>query len=570
MRSKALVLLLGVALAIAPRSAGAFCGFYVSGGDTSLFNNATMVVMMRDGQRTVLSMQNNYQGPPSNFAMVVPVPVVLQKENVKTLPREIFKHIDQLAAPRLVEYWEQDPCTPPPPPMAMAAAGAAAPRSAPMARSAVDLGVTIEAQFTVGEYEIVILSAKDSTGLNTWLKQEKYKIPDGAEPVLRPYVQSGMKFFVAKVDVSKVQFNGNQAMLSPLRFHYDTDKFTLPIRLGLLNSGGTQDLIVHILAKSQRYEVANYANVTIPTNLDLNESARDQFAPFYAALFDETLEKNPRSVVTEYSWDAGTCDPCPTPALSTNELATLGADVLPSNDVPPVLPPVPPPARVPGARPVNPTPPPGAAPTRMPMRRPWGFGNGFVLTRLHVRYGKESLGDDLVFRAAPPIQGGRESMGADGVLESGAKPSGMNNFQGRYAIRHPWTGPVACESPRRGIWGGPPPSVTQGTSPKSAVDLAFAPRGGIQLASFVQKPVPELGLQPQAPPPGAAPTAPTAPTAPVPSGVAPPGAPSAAPSPTSSSSGGSCAIGPDGAPELPFVLGLGFAAAAVVRRRRRG
>src|SRR5688572_12218076 len=90
--------------------AAAFCGFYVSGADAKLFNNATQVVLMREGTRTVLSMQNNYQGPPENFAMVVPVPVVLQKENVKTLPRDVFSKIDQLDAPRLVEYWEQDPC----------------------------------------------------------------------------------------------------------------------------------------------------------------------------------------------------------------------------------------------------------------------------------------------------------------------------------------------------------------------------------------------------------------------------------------------------------------------------
>ena len=66
--------------------------------------------MTRDGTRTVLSMQNNYEGPPENFAMVVPVPVVLQKENVKTLPRELFAKLEELDAPRLVEYWEQDPC----------------------------------------------------------------------------------------------------------------------------------------------------------------------------------------------------------------------------------------------------------------------------------------------------------------------------------------------------------------------------------------------------------------------------------------------------------------------------
>jgi hypothetical protein len=79
-------LVLGTSLFLcAPRAADAFCGFYVSGADAKLFNNATMVVLMREGTKTVLSMQNNYQGPPEDFAMVVPVPVVLQKENVKTL-----------------------------------------------------------------------------------------------------------------------------------------------------------------------------------------------------------------------------------------------------------------------------------------------------------------------------------------------------------------------------------------------------------------------------------------------------------------------------------------------------
>src|SRR5262249_50566370 len=180
-------------------------GFYVGGADKKLFNNATMVVLMREGTRTVLSMQNNYQGPPENFAMVVPVPVVLQKENVKTLPRDVFDHVDTLAAPRLVEYWEQDPCPKARPmedmqPMATMAAPAGAGKEA--SRGA-DLGVRIEAKFTVGEYDILILSAQDSGGLDAWLHQNGYKIPEGAEPILRPYVAQGMKFFVAKVDVKK-------------------------------------------------------------------------------------------------------------------------------------------------------------------------------------------------------------------------------------------------------------------------------------------------------------------------------------------------------------------------------
>src|SRR5262249_35372746 len=152
--------------------------------------------------------------------------------------------VDQLAAPRLVEYWEQDPCSPPPPMPVMAPMGGAGMLLKAASGGGGDLGVKIEAQFTVGEYEGLILSASDSIGLDTWLRREKYEIPAGAEPILRPYVQSGMKFFVAKVDVSKVKMENGMATLSPLRFHYDSDKFTLPIRLGLVNSPGTQDLIV--------------------------------------------------------------------------------------------------------------------------------------------------------------------------------------------------------------------------------------------------------------------------------------------------------------------------------------
>src|SRR5271166_2550941 len=151
--------LLSVAIALGamltPRAAGAFCGFYVSGADAKLFNNATQVVLMRDGTRTVLSMQNNYEGPPEGFALVVPVPVVLQKENVKTLPRAIFDRVDRLTSPRLVEYWEQDPCPKPAAYEALASGIARArPAAAPAAAGAFAAApsVKIEAQFSVGEY----------------------------------------------------------------------------------------------------------------------------------------------------------------------------------------------------------------------------------------------------------------------------------------------------------------------------------------------------------------------------------------------------------------------------------
>ncbi|MEZ4365486.1 MAG: DUF2330 domain-containing protein [Kofleriaceae bacterium] len=445
-----------------PTVANAFCGFYVSGSGDALYNDATQVVLMREGTRTVLSMQNDYKGPPEAFALVVPVPVVLQEDQVKTLSKDVFAKVDQMASPRLVEYWEQDPCAPEPKyeelPMPTAAA---LDMAAPARGAGGDLGVTIEAQFAVGEYQIVILSAKDSTGLDTWLRQEKYAIPAGAEPLLAPYVAAGSKFFVAKVDPAKVIFEGGRAALSPLRFHYDSEEFALPIRLGLANSSGTQDLIVHILARGQRYEVANYENVTIPTNLDVKDGVRTRFGEFYAALFDKTVAKHPRSVVTEYAWDASTCDPCPGPNLDGSDFATLGADVLGD----------------------------GTRDGR------FGFG-GFVLTRLHARYGTE-LTEDLVFKAAPPIVGGREFVVDGGKLEERSRPASTNNFQARYAIRHAWTGAVACKDPKRGRWGGPPAGVeiAGDGGPTSAGKTAFAPRGTLELAAQVASDIPELDIK---------------------------------------------------------------------------
>lgn len=439
-----------------PGTADAFCGFYVSGATGKLFNNATQVVMMRDGQRTVLSMQNDYQGPPQDFALVVPVPVVLHKEDVKTLPKAVFARVDQMAAPRLVEYWEQDPCYRPPRKYSRRggrtkARSMARPDSAPPTERPY---VKVEARFEVGEYEIVILSSNDSGALDGWLRSEKYNIPAGAQDALRPYIEAGTKFFVARVNAQKVTFEGGRAVLSPLRFHYDTPDFTLPVRLGLLNASGPQDLIVHILARNQRYEAANRTNVTIPTNLVVADKVRAQFGPFYNALFDATVAQNPGAVVTEYAWAANTCDPCPGPTLQPADFALLGADALPNKNA-----------------------------------------SGFVLTRLHARYTKETMTDDLVFRAAPPIVGGRGTPDAYGeLLEKGSTPSGTNNFQGRYAILHPWKGPVACQSPRFGSWGGPPGRGNYRgatTSPAAFVGK----RRKIALAGVMRQDVPEINLK---------------------------------------------------------------------------
>lgn len=548
-------------------AAHAFCGFYVAGNDATLVNNATMVSLMRGGTRTVLSMRNSYEGPPEDFALVLPVPEILDEESVVTLPDDVFDRLDGMGAPRLVEYWEQDPCAPEYDygHMPRMRASGAAPMPMAEAEEAADMGVTVEAEFSVDEYDIVILSAREANGLERWLRTNDYNIPAGAAPYLRPYIEAGIYFFVARVDIERVTFSDEgRAQLSPLRFHYEEQDFSLPIRLGLINADGPQDLIVNILAEDQRYEVANYPNAVIPTNLDVTDDTRNHFGEFYAALFDRTLEQNPGAVVTEYSWNAATCDPCPGETLTPTDFEYLGRDIISGEGASPrewrsamrsarfragsgddpklyeedvrrgeslwrtcavqhldhdehrelnaqvttihtsdgvevevdspheafnacVASAIesqstrrPQQDRVRGEFTV--------ATASIPAPRRGFQRNNLVLTRLHMRYDENGLDDDLVFRPAAPIVGGREFMHS-GQLETGYRPGSTNNFQARYAIRHLWEGPITCSNPRRGRWGGPPNG--RQPQPATASDLAFAPRGERTLSSFLRSEIPE-------------------------------------------------------------------------------
>ena len=456
------------AAAIASTSdAAAFCGFYVAPSDAPLYADATLVALMREGTRTALSMSNNYKGPLADFAMVVPVPVVLNKQDVRTLPPHIFKRLETLSAPRLVEYWEQDPCVE----QQQDKSGGTGTRHKGAEGMMGDpsraggYGVKIEAQFTVDEYDVVVLGAEQSDGLERWLIDNHYKIPKGAAAVLAPYIKEQMKFFVAKIDATKVKKDETGVVvLSPLRFHYESADFRLPVRLGLLNSSGKQDLIVFTLSKNDRYETANYPNVFIPTNIDVKDATRKAFGSFYASLFDATLEKaGKRAVVTEYSWSSHSCDPCPTPPLANEDLLTLGGDAL------------------------------------LGMKK---SGTGveianavpMVITRLHARYDATTLTEDLVFRAGPPIAGGRERLDTNGQLEPGTAPYLLNQFQARYAIRHPFAGAITCERPLRGIWGGPPDDDAPRSDTAAATNLAAAPRDATY-QQFAASRIDELGFK---------------------------------------------------------------------------
>jgi hypothetical protein len=390
--------LLCSALCLSGADLRAFCGFYVAKADTKIFNQASKVVMVRDDDRTVLTLANDFQGDAKDFAVVIPVPTVLEKDQIHVGENALIDHLDAYSAPRLVEYWDEDPCAIRY--RAQAVPNAPSGAAIPDQSRASALGVKIEAQYTVGEYDIVILSAEQSGGLETWLTENGYKIPNGAASVLESYIKQNLRFFVAKVNLQQKEKLGF-TYLRPLQMAYESSKFMLPIRLGTVNANGSQELFVFALSRQGRVETTNYRTVKLNSDLEVPLFVKDDFSHFYRSMFDRAVEKEDMRVVfLEYAWDMGWCDPCAAEPLSNEELRKLGVFWLDDTDS------------------SSPTP-------RTRIARPYAGTNVFV-TRLHLRYDSAHFPEDLAFQ----------------------QTGDRTNFQGRYILRHPWTGEAKCEAAR--------------------------------------------------------------------------------------------------------------------------
>lgn len=384
----------------------AFCGFYVSKADGTLTNKTSQVILVRDGDRTVITMSNDFKGDVEDFAMVVPVPTVLKKSDIKVVEADLFQRLNDYSKPRLVEYYDQNPCQPiysnmdAAPMSEVVVSGMGSKRKA--AKDEAEYKVTVEATYTVGEYDIVILSAEESTGLYKWLTANKYKIPKGAEEVLEPYIKSNMKFFVVKVNLEEQEELGFE-QLRPIQIKFNSPKLMLPIRLGMANADGDQDMIVYAFTRNGRIESTNYRTVQMPTSKNIPLFVNTNFGSFYANAFQHQWKKeNENTLFLEYAWDVSPanymkCDPCVSEPPNFDDLKKAGI---------------------------------------------WWLGkdayNDYVnqyekqkqnvfFTRLHVRYNRKHFAQDLVFQETP----------------------NRENYQARYIVTHPATGDLTCEAGKK-------------------------------------------------------------------------------------------------------------------------
>lgn len=379
-------------LLLCPLPAFAFCGFYVAKADGKLYNQSSKVVFVRDRKQSIITMSSDYRGAAKDFAMIVPTPRVLDRDDIRTVKAETITHLDNYTAPRLVEYFDYDPCPDHDPdepiyenPVIVEELdqGFGKKKQKPVYRRADALGVKIKGEYAVGNYDILILKAEQSDGLVTFLTGEGYKLPEGAEPVLQAYVKGGMKFFVAKVNLDRHKASEAKE-LPPLQISFKSSKFMLPIQLGKLNADKAQDALFFMLTRKGRVEVTNYRQTKLPTDTSIPVFVEQLFGPFYKAAFRKTVG-GAGGIVMEYAWDMQWCDPCAADPLSREELQELGVSWLKPGDSP---------------------------------------AQDVYVTRLHAQYTKHQMSKDLAFRVT----------------------SNRDNFQGRYVMNHPFDCDVSCKA----------------------------------------------------------------------------------------------------------------------------
>jgi hypothetical protein len=208
---------------------------------------------------------------------------------------------------------------------------------------------------------------------------------------------------VVKVnEAEKKKLPGN--FLRPIQISFTSPKFMLPIRLGMANADGDQDMIVYAFTKKGRIETTNYRTVSLPTGKNIPLFVKNNFGNFYANLFQNQWDKEGKALaMLEYAWDVSPknyvkCDPCVATAPSTQDLVQAGVwwlnrdwtnydDVYDNDD----------------------------------------YSDKVYFTRLHVRYNRKSFPQDLMFQVTP----------------------NTDNYQARYVITHPATGDFNCEAGKK-------------------------------------------------------------------------------------------------------------------------
>jgi hypothetical protein len=155
----------------------------------------------------------------------------------------------------------------------------------------------------IGDYEYDIVKADTVEEMITWLEEDGYAIPEGAEATLAPYVAASMSFVWVKLaersdlpsltDLQPIILTVPRSVNSKLSF---------PLALSASSASGTMGTQIYTLA-DKRYRVTNYASVDLQGVADRFWDLRFDFPTYENVIDTLTAESGGRLVITEFARD---------------------------------------------------------------------------------------------------------------------------------------------------------------------------------------------------------------------------------------------------------------------------
>jgi hypothetical protein len=198
----ALALALAALLAV-PASASA-CGMPL---EASVPSEQALVTYTDGQEEIVASLALDGAGPDA--AVVFPVPADA-KVSVLQGEENLFAYLASVTTTPLSDSDSDE-------------AGAGAPTGA-------GGGVDVTSREVIGGYDVTTLRADDPAALKTWLDENGYTTPAGAEPILADYVEQGWSYVAVKL----AEEPPADGVLRPLRIAFPSAKIVYPKRLDAL------------------------------------------------------------------------------------------------------------------------------------------------------------------------------------------------------------------------------------------------------------------------------------------------------------------------------------------------
>jgi len=518
---RALAMLLATAacgaIALDAGIAAAFPGIAVSVAGTPPKISTTEIVVMEHAGVSIVTLAVDYQGPLERLALVTLVPRDVEPSRLETVKHEFIARLEQMTAPRLFEFWEQDPCIPGPPQQAWEEKVAVKNRGflTPEVMPPRDAHYPVSNELSIpaapvfkeaeAEFSYQLLRPKSSAELWRWLQKRGFRVELAALEPLSGALDDDTQVLVAQVAVDRAELiDGERLQLGGIR--YWSRRPLLPVleTLGRSQQAERHDLFVYTMHREKRYRAANLENVFAPTNLRVTLDVGAKVGRLYNTLFERLLASRPVAAVTEFVGPSDECgEPCSNAPLELRELLTFGGDVLEAT-LPKEAP------SAPAQSQVRPSAGVASAPSKeqhqieqqLAAKRSLLARQRYVVTRLHLRSNAATTQHDLelVSNAARESGGIGIPRGPNAELPAGVRPTKQSRYQVRFHAVHPWQGALPCAKPERWRWGKRWQSETQHwRGVHVARDLLRAGEDPKLVDAVLLSAVPEIGFEPRTP-----------------------------------------------------------------------